>query len=88
MFKRIVGYIFFIAVIALIVMTVLDCGSYKSMLPEDMFKFGQADAKTLVQTSAQESERSEPMEVSDTVTVQSETTGGDEGSEDDAAEVE
>lgn len=37
MVKKIVGYIFALAVIAVIVYTVLGAGTYKSMLPEDLF---------------------------------------------------
>ena len=37
MVKKFVGYIFTIAVIAVIVFTVLGTGTYKSMLPEDLF---------------------------------------------------
>ena len=37
MVKKFIGYIFTMAVIAVIVFTVLSAGEYKTMLPEDLF---------------------------------------------------
>lgn len=37
MVKKFIGYIFTMAVIAVIVFTVLSAGEYKTMLPEDFF---------------------------------------------------
>lgn len=37
MIKRIIGIIASLAIVALIVFTVLGSGSYRSMLPEDLF---------------------------------------------------
>lgn len=38
MIKRIIGGLFAVAVIAVIAFTAIGAGSYKSMLPEDLFK--------------------------------------------------
>ena len=37
MIKKIIGILATIAILALIVMTAIGAGSYKSMLPEDLF---------------------------------------------------
>ena len=37
MIKRIIGILATLAVIVIVVFTALNCGSYKSMLPEDLF---------------------------------------------------
>lgn len=37
MIKKIIGLLFAVGVVAIIVMTVLGVGSYKSLLPEDLF---------------------------------------------------
>jgi hypothetical protein len=37
MIKKIIGLLFAVGVVAIIVMTVLGAGSYKSLLPEDLF---------------------------------------------------
>ena len=37
MIKKIIGLLFAVGVVAIIVMTALGAGSYKSLLPEDLF---------------------------------------------------
>ena len=37
MIKKIIGLLFAVGVVAIIVMTVLGAGSYKSLLPKDLF---------------------------------------------------
>ena len=44
MIKKIIGILATIAILALIVMTAIGAGSYKSMLPEDMFSRTVEDA--------------------------------------------
>lgn len=45
MIKRITGMAGALCVVAIVVMTALNCGNYKSMLPEKLFA-GAADAPT------------------------------------------
>lgn len=44
MIKKIIGILATIAILALIVMTAIGAGSYKSMLPEDLFSRTVEDA--------------------------------------------
>ena len=44
MIKKIIGILATIAILALIVMTAIGAGSYKSMLPEDLFSRSVEDA--------------------------------------------
>ena len=44
MIKKIIGILATIAILALIVMTAIGAGSYKSMLPEDLFSRSEEDA--------------------------------------------
>lgn len=44
MIKKIIGILATIAILALIVMTAIGAGSYKSMLPEDLFSRTIEDA--------------------------------------------
>lgn len=54
MVKKIVGYIFALAVIAVIVYTVLGAGTYKSMLPEDLFSSIDTMEESQVEASVAE----------------------------------
>ena len=55
MVKKIVGYIFALVVIAVIVYTVLGAGTYKSMLPEDLFSsIGTMEEESQVEASVAE----------------------------------
>ena len=44
MIKKSIGILATIAILALIVMTAIGAGSYKSMLPEDLFSRSEEDA--------------------------------------------
>ena len=65
MIKTYIGYIFAIAVIVVIVFTVLGAGSYKSMLPEDLFSIPN---KSTVVTEIEEA-----MPMLDTLEVESDS---------------
>ena len=61
MIKKIIGILATIAILALIVMTAIGAGSYKSMLPEDLFSRSVEDVveqveplADVVQTPAEE----------------------------------
>ena len=53
MIKKIIGILATIAILALIVMTGIDAGSYKSMLPEDLFSRTVEDAVEQAEPSAE-----------------------------------
>lgn len=50
MIKRIIGVLATIAIIVIVVFTALNCGGYKSMLPEDLF--GGSVENTMVEDAA------------------------------------
>lgn len=52
MIKKIIGILATIAILALIVMTAIGAGSYKSMLPEDLFSRTVDDAVEQAEPSA------------------------------------
>ena len=52
MIKKIIGILATIAILALIVMTAIGVGSYKSMLPEDLFSRSVEDAVEQAEPSA------------------------------------
>lgn len=52
MIKKIIGILSTIAILALIVMTAIGAGSYKSMLPEDLFSRNVEDAVEQAEPSA------------------------------------
>ena len=53
MIKKIIGILATIAILALIVMTAIGAGSYKSMLPEDLFSRTVDDAVEQAEPSAE-----------------------------------
>lgn len=53
MIKKIIGILATIAILALIVMTAIGAGSYKSMLPEDLFSRTVEDAVEQAEPSAE-----------------------------------
>ena len=53
MIKKIIGILATIAILALIVMTAIGAGSYKSMLPEDLFSRTVEDVVEQVEPSAE-----------------------------------
>ena len=54
MIKRIIGGLFAVAVIAVIAFTAIGAGSYRSMLPEDLFKREAEPAVEVVESVAEE----------------------------------
>lgn len=53
MIKKIIGILATIAILALIVITAIGAGSYKSMLPEDLFSRSVEDVVELAEPSAE-----------------------------------
>ena len=62
MIKRIIGGLFAVAVIAVITFTAIGAGSYKSMLPEDLFQ-REAEPAAEVVESAEVVEMQDSMEM-------------------------
>ena len=71
MIKRIIGGLFAVAVIAVITFTAIGAGSYKSMLPEDLFQREAEPAAEVVEPVAEES--AEVVEMQDSVTMENAT---------------
>lgn len=65
MIKRIIGGLFAVAVIVVIAFTVIGAGSYKSMLPEDLFQREAEPVAEVVESVAEES--AEEVEMQDSV---------------------
>ena len=65
MIKRIIGGLFAVAVIVVIAFTAIGAGSYKSMLPEDLFQRKAEPAVEVVEPVAEES--AEVVEMQDSV---------------------
>ena len=54
MIKKFIGYIFAMAVIAVIVFTVLSAGEYKTMLPEDFFSKSTPAEEVMLEAEVEE----------------------------------
>lgn len=65
MIKRIIGGLFAVAVIAVITFTAIGAGSYKSMLPEDLFQREAEPVAEVVEPVAEEP--AEEVEMQDSV---------------------
>lgn len=63
MIKKIIGVIATIAILALVVMTAIGAGSYKSMLPEDLFSGNVEDTFEQVAPSAEVTDAPVPAPV-------------------------
>lgn len=79
MIKRIIGGLFAVAVIVVIAFAAIGAGSYKSMLPEDLF---QREAEPAVEVV----EPAEVVEMQDSVIMDNATEVADDAA--DAAEAE
>lgn len=79
MIKRIIGGLFAVAVIAVIAFTAIGAGSYRSMLPEDLF---HREAEPVAEVV----EPTEVVEMQDSVTMENATEVADDAA--DAAEAE
>lgn len=75
MIKRIIGGLFAVAVIAVIVFTAIGAGSYKSMLPEDLFQREAEPAVEVVEPVAEEP--AEEVEMQDSVEMDNATEVAD-----------
>lgn len=79
MIKRIIGGLFAVAVIAVITFTAIGAGSYKSMLPEDLFQREAEPAAEVVESA-------EVVEMQDSMEMENATEIADDAA--DAAEAE
>lgn len=79
MIKRIIGGLFAVAVIAVIAFAAIGAGSYKSMLPEDLF---QREAEPVAEVV----EPAEVVEMQDSLTMENATEVADDAA--GAAEAE
>ena len=84
MIKRIIGGLCAVAVIAVIAFTAIGAGSYKSMLPEDLFQREAEPAVEVVEPVAEEP--AEEVEMQDSVEMDNATEVADDAA--DAAEAE
>ena len=85
MIKRIIGGLFAVAVIAVITFTAIGAGSYKSMLPEDLFQREAEPVVEVVEPVAEEP-AAEVVEMQDSVTMENATEVADNAA--DVAEAE
>lgn len=67
MIKRIIGGLFAVVVIVVIAFTAIGAGSYKSMLPEDLFQREAEPVAEVVEPVAEEP--AEEVEMQDSVTM-------------------
>ena len=79
MIKRIIGGLFAVAVIAVIAFTAIGAGSYKSMLPEDLFQREAEPAAEVVEPVAEEPV--EEVEMQDSVEMDNATEVADDAAD-------
>ena len=79
MIKRIIGGLFAVAVIAVIAFTAIGAGSYKSMLPEDLFQREAEPAAEVVEPVAEEP--AEAVEMQDSLTIENATEVADDAAD-------
>lgn len=84
MIKRIIGGLFAVAVIVVIAFTAIGAGSYKSMLPEDLFQREAEPAAEVVEPVAEEP--AAEVEMQDSVTMENATEVEDDATEAESAE--
>lgn len=85
MIKRIIGGLFAVAVIAVITFTAIGAGSYKSMLPEDLFQREAEPAAEVVEPVAEEP--AEEVEMQDSVTMENATEVAEDAADSESAEL-
>lgn len=85
MIKRIIGGLFAVAVIVVIAFTAIGAGSYKSMLPEDLFHREAKPAAEVVEPVAEESV--EVVEMQDSLTIENATEVADDAADAESAEL-
>jgi hypothetical protein len=86
MIKRIIGGLFAVAVIVVIAFTAIGAGSYKSMLPEDLFQREAEPAAEVVEPVAEEP--AEVVEMQDSVEIDNATEVADDAAEAEPTEQE
>lgn len=86
MIKRIIGGLFAVAVIAVIAFTAIGAGTYKSMLPEDLFQREAEPAAEVVEPVAEEP--TTEVEMQDSVTMENATEAADDAAEAEPTEQE
>ena len=84
MIKRIIGGLFAVAVIVVIAFTAIGAGTYKSMLPEDLFQREAEPVVEVVEPVAEES--AEEVEMQDSVEMDNATEAADDAAEAELAE--
>ena len=68
MIKKIIGIVALLAILALIVYTAIGAGTYKSMLPEDMFTKTEVVASEVIDTMETPTENVNPTEAVEQIT--------------------
>ena len=86
MIKRIIGGLFAVAVIGVIAFVAIGAGTYKSMLPEDLFQRGAEPAAEVVEPVAEEP--AEEVEMQDSVEMENATEVADDAAEAEAEPTE
>ena len=86
MIKRIIGGLFAVAVIVVIAFTAIGAGSYKSMLPEDLFQREAEPAVEVVEPVAEES--AQVVEMRDSVEMDNATEVANDAAEAESTELE
>ncbi|MBQ5358043.1 MAG: hypothetical protein IIU61_01260 [Alistipes sp.] len=84
MIKRIIGGLFAVAVIVVIAFTAIGAGTYKSMLPEDLFQREAEPAVEVVEPVAEEP--AEEVEMQDSMEMGNATEAADDAAEAEAIE--
>lgn len=79
MIKRIIGGLFAVAVIVVIAFTAIGAGTYKSMLPEDLFQREAEPAAEVVEPVAEEP--AEEVEMQDSLTMENATEVADDAAD-------
>lgn len=79
MIKRIIGGLFAVAVIVVIAFTAIGAGSYKSMLPEDLFQREAEPAAEVVEPVAEEP--AAEVEMQDSLTIENATEVADDAAD-------
>ena len=86
MIKRIIGGLFAVAVIVVIAFTAIGAGSYKSMLPEDLFQREAEPAAEVVEPVAEEP--AEEVEMQDSLEMDNATEVADDAADAEAEPTE
>jgi hypothetical protein len=79
MIKRIIGGLFAVAVIVVIAFVAIGAGTYKSMLPEDLFQREAEPAAEVVEPVAEEP--AEVVEMQDSLTMENATEVADDAAD-------